>query len=66
MFSGLSSTGSYFNQVLSLSSSPINSFTTTNWDNLIDLIMWLLTNPFFYWIVGIILILNILPTVEDE
>lgn len=66
MFEWLSSTWSYFNQVLSLSSSPVNSFTSTNWSSLVSLLMSLLTNPFFYCIIGVIVIMAILPTVEDE
>ena len=66
MFSGLSSTWQLFNQVLSLSTTPQNSFSIVNWSGLVDLIMSLLNNPFFYWIIGIILIMTILPTVDDE
>ena len=66
MFSGLSSTWQLFNQVLSLSTTPQSSFSIVNWSGLVDLIMSLLNNPFFYWIIGIILIMTILPTVDDE
>lgn len=65
MFSWLSSTGAYFNQVLSLSATPTWVFTNANWIALKDLLMWVLTNPFFYCIIGIIVILTILPTVDD-
>ena len=41
----------YFNQVLSLSSSPVSGFTTSNWDSLVSLLMSVLTNPFFYCII---------------
>ena len=66
MFSGLASTGSYFNQIISLSSFPVSWFTSWNWSSLVSLIMSLLTNPFFYAVIGIIVIMSILPTVEDE
>jgi len=52
--------------VLSLSSTPVNSFSSGGWSSLVSLIMSLLTNPFFYAIIGIIVIMSILPTVEDE
>lgn len=63
---GLSSTWTYFNQIVSLSSSPVGSFTITNWDSLVDLILSLLTNPFFYAIMGVVVIMWILPTVDDD
>lgn len=66
MFSGLQSTTTYMNQIWSLSDSPINSFTTTNWSSLVDLLLSLLTNPIFYWFIGLILIMSILPTVDDD
>ena len=66
MFSGLASTWSYFNQIISLSTSPVDSFSVGGWSSLISLIMSLLQNPFFYGVIGIIVILTILPTVEDE
>lgn len=66
VLSGLSSTWTYFNQVLSLSTSPTSSFSVASWSSLVDLIMSLLTNPFFYWIIGIIVIMTILPTVDDD
>ena len=65
MLSWLSSTWNYFNQVLSLSASPVSSFTVSGWDSLVSQIMWLLSNPFFYGIIWIIVIMSILPTVED-
>ena len=52
--------------MLSLSSTPVNSFSSGGWSSLVSLIMSLLTNPFFYAIIGIIVIMSILPTVEDE
>lgn len=66
MFSWMSATWTLFNQVISLSSSPIGSFTSSNWVALKDLLMSVLTNPFFYWIIAIIVIMTILPTVEDD
>ena len=66
MFTWLSSTWSLFNQVISLSSSPVSSFTSSNWSSLVSLIMSLLNNPFFYAVIGIIIVMSILPTVEDE
>lgn len=66
VLSWLSSTWTYFNQVLSLSTSPTSVFSVGGWSSLVDLIMSLLTNPFFYWIIGIIVIMTILPTVEDD
>lgn len=65
MFQWLSSTWSYFNQVLSISSSPVSWFTSSYWQSLVDLIMSLLTNPFFYTIIGIILVMSLLPKFED-
>ena len=66
VLSWLSATWTYFNQVISLSSSPINSFSSSGWSSLVNLIMSLLTNPFFYCVIWIIVIMTILPTVEDE
>ena len=66
VFNGLSSTWSYFNQVLALSTTPIDSFTVGGWSSLVSLIMSLLSNPFFYWIIWIIIIMTILPTVDDD
>lgn len=64
---GLEYPQNYFNQVLSLSSFPIGSwFTSTNWSALIDLLMSVLTNPFFYAIIWIIVVLSILPKFDDE
>ena len=66
VFSGLSSTWTYFNQVLSLSTTPTNIFYVDNWSSLVSLISWLLTNPFFYGIIWIILLMGILPTIDDD
>ena len=66
MFSGLSSTWTYFNQVLSLSTTPWGGFTSVNWTSLVSLLSSLLHNPFFYAIIGIIVIMSILPTVDNE
>lgn len=62
----LNSTGSYFSQIVSLSSFPVESFSSSGWESLVNLIMWLLNNPFFYIIIWIIVIMTILPTVDDE
>jgi len=66
MFSGLSSTGSYFNQIISLSTTPLSSFSVGGWSSLVSLIMSLLNNPFFYCVIWIIVILSILPAVDDD
>ena len=66
MFSGLQSTTSYMNQIRSLSTTPVGSFTTTHWVELKDLIMNLLTNPYFYGFIALIVIMSILPTVDDD
>lgn len=66
MFSWLQNTWTYFNQIISLSSSPIDSFSVGGWSSLVSLIMSLLQNPFFYCVIGVIVILTILPTVEDD
>lgn len=55
-----------FNQVISLSTTPLSSFSVGGWNSLISLLMSLLTNPFFYGVIGVIIIMGILPTVEDE
>ena len=65
MFSWLGSTGSYFAQVASLSSTPVSWFTSSHWSSLVNLIMTLLNNPFFYIIIWIIVIMSILPKFED-
>lgn len=54
-----------FNQVASLSTTPLWGFTSSNWSSLVDLLMSVLTNPFFYCIIWIIVIMTILPTFED-
>ena len=61
----LSSVWTYFNQVLSLSSTPVGAFTNSNWVALSNLLLSLLTNPFFYCIIWIIVIMSILPSFED-
>ena len=58
-------TGAFY-QIVSLSSTPTWVFTTTNWSSLVSLLMSLLTNPFFLWVIGIIVIMTILPSVEDD
>lgn len=63
---GLSSTWTYFNQIISLSDSPISSFSVSGWTQLVDLIMSLLNNPFFYWVIWIIVIMSVLPSFNDE
>lgn len=65
VLSGLSSTWTYFSQIASLSSTPISSFSSSGWSSLVSLIMWLLNNPFFYVVIGIIVIMSVLPTFED-
>ena len=65
VLSWLSATWTYFNQVLSLSTTPVSSFSVGGWDSLVSLIMSLLSNPFFYWVIGIIVIMWILPSVEE-
>lgn len=52
--------------MFSLSTTPVSSFTSVNWSSLVNLIMSLLQNPRFLWFIGIILIMTILPTVDDE
>ena len=66
MFHWLYSTWTYFNQVLSLSPFPISSFSSVGWNSLVSLLTWLLTNPFFYAVIGVIVIMSILPTVDDD
>lgn len=56
----------YFKQIISLSSSPVSSFSSSNWDSLVSLLTSVLTNPFFYAVIWIIVILSILPTVDDD
>ena len=62
----LSSTWNYFSQIISLSSFPVDSFSVSGRTTLVNLIMSLLNNPFFYIIIWIIVIMSVLPTVEDE
>ena len=64
--SQLSSTWTYFNQILSISSSPVSDFTVSGWSSLVSLITWLLTNPFFYGIILLLLVMTILPTFDDD
>lgn len=66
VLSWLSSTWTYFSQVVSLSNHPVSVPVMDNWSSLVDLISWLLTNPFFYWIIGVILLMGILPSVDDD
>lgn len=66
VLNSLSSTWQYFNQVLSLSTTWEPWFTVVNWSSLVSLLMSVLTNPFFYWIIGIIVIMSILPTFDDD
>lgn len=65
MFQWLASTWSYFNQVLSLWTSPMSGFSSAGWTSLVNLLMSLLTNPFFYAIIGIILVMSLLPKFEE-
>lgn len=58
--SWLLSTWHYFNQIASLNLTPINSFFSGNWENFIDLLAWILTNPIFYWIILVILVLSLI------
>ena len=52
--------------MLSLSSYPIGSFSSSGWNSLVSLLSWLLHNPFFYVVIGVIVIMSILPTVDDD
>lgn len=65
-FDWLASTWDYFNQIITLSSFPTSSFNTFNWVALRDLLLSVLSNPFFYGVIWIILIMTILPTVDDD
>lgn len=52
--------------MFSLSTTPLSSFSTWNWSSLVNLIMSLLTNPYFYWFIAVIVIMSILPTFDDD
>lgn len=65
MFSWYDKTTAFW-QIFSLSSSPVNDFTISNWSGLVDTIMYLLNNPRFLCFIGVILLMSILPTVDDE
>jgi hypothetical protein len=59
--SWLLSTWQYFNQIASLSLTPwLYNFTSVNWENFIDLLAWILTNPIFYWIILVVLVLSLI------
>lgn len=64
--SGLASTGSLFNQVISLSKFPLDSFSSSWWSGLVSLLSSVLTNPFFYGVIWVIVVMTILPTVDDD
>lgn len=66
MFTWLANPSNYFNQVISLWTSPSTQFTSSNWDSLVSLLTSVLTNPFFYAVIGVIVVLSILPKVQDE
>lgn len=60
-FVNLSSTGSYLNQLISLSDTPVNSFSTWNWSVLVWQITDVLQNPYVLWIILVILICSLIP-----
>ena len=65
MFTWLRATWDYFYQVISLAPKPVTWFVNNYRTDLVSLLEWLLTNPFFYAIIGIILLMSILPKFED-
>lgn len=58
-FINLSSTGSYLNQLMSLSDTPVNSFSSWNWNILVWQIMDVLENPYVLWILLVLLIVSL-------
>ena len=66
MFEWLSDSSYYFNEVISLGTTPMDSFTSYGRSGLVADIMDLLTNPIFLWFIGVIVIMSILPTVNDD
>lgn len=58
-FTQAQATWNYLNQIISLSDSPVSSFTASNWDSLVSQIMDILQNPYILWLLLVILVVSL-------
>ena len=58
-FDSLLWTWRFFNQLTSLSLTPTNSFSITNWTLLVNQIMEVLNNPYFLGILLVLLVVSL-------
>lgn len=58
-FKQAQATWNYLNQIISLSDSPVSSFTSSNWDSLVSQIMDILQNPYILWLLLVILVVSL-------